>query len=91
MSVAENVALMRRWFEEVWNQGRVETVYELCDERTVGMGLAEQGTETHGPEEYVRYLQRLRGAFPDIRITVEDAFGADDKVAVRWSADRCAG
>lgn len=31
-------------------------------------------------------VERLRGAFPDINIVVEDAFGAEDKVIVRWSA-----
>ncbi len=25
MSVEENVNLMRRWFEEVWNQGKIQT------------------------------------------------------------------
>jgi steroid delta-isomerase-like uncharacterized protein len=34
----------------------------------------------------VPFMQRLRGAFPDINIKVEDAFGARDRVVVRWSA-----
>ena len=29
MSAEENIQLMRRWFEEVWNEGRIQTVYEL--------------------------------------------------------------
>ena len=32
-------------------------------------------------------FNRLHGAFPDIKFTVEDTFGADDKVVVRWSAN----
>jgi len=86
MSVESNVALMRRWFDEVWNQGRAATVHELSDERAVGMGLAELGTETQGPAGFLEFLERIRGAFPDIRVKVEDAFGAGDRVAVRWSA-----
>lgn len=86
MSVEQNVALMRRWFEEVWNQGRVETVYELCDQRTQGMGLAEQGIDTRGPEGFLKFRNRIHGAFPDIHINVEDAFGQGDRVAVRWTA-----
>jgi len=86
MSVKENVALMHRWFEEVWNQGRTATVHELTDERTIGMGLAEQGIQTQGSAGFLQFLERIRGAFPDIHIKVEDAFGAGDTVTVRWSA-----
>jgi steroid delta-isomerase-like uncharacterized protein len=41
----------------------------------------------HGPREFAALYERLHGAFPDIKITVEDTFGADDTVVVRWSAD----
>jgi len=87
MSVEENVALMRRWFHEAWNEGRLETVTELLAEDAIGMGQGTQGTITRGPRDFIPFVKRIRGAFPDIRIRVEDAFGAGDKVAVRWSAD----
>ena len=32
------------------------------------------------------FVERIRGAFPDINIVVEDVFGAEDKVVLRWSA-----
>ena len=87
MSVEENVVLMRRWFKEVWNEGRVQTIYDLMDENAIGAGQDEPGKVIHGPRDFVALFNRLHGAFPDIKITVEDTFGADDKVAVRWSAD----
>jgi len=87
MSVDENVALMKRWFQEVWNEGRLETVNELLGEDAVGMGQGLQGAVTRGPRDFIPFVKRIRGAFPDIRVKVEDAFGAGDKVAVRWSAD----
>jgi steroid delta-isomerase-like uncharacterized protein len=31
-------------------------------------------------------VERIRSAFPDINIVVEDVFGAEDKVVLRWSA-----
>jgi predicted ester cyclase len=34
----------------------------------------------------VPFAQRIRGAFPDIHTVVEDAFGVEDKVVLRWSA-----
>jgi steroid delta-isomerase-like uncharacterized protein len=86
MPVEENVALMRRWFKEVWNQGRVQTIYDLMAENAIATGQDEPGVEIHGPGDFVRLFNRLHGAFPDIKVTVEDAFGAGDKVVVRWSA-----
>lgn len=86
MAVAENVALMRRWFQEVWNEGRVQTIYDLLDENISGWGQDAPGVEIRKPADLVALYNRLHGAFPDMKITVEDAFGADDKVVVRWSA-----
>ena len=86
MSVEENIVLMRRWFKEVWNEGRVQTIYDLMSENGVGVGQDQPGVEIHGPADFAALSNRLHGAFPDMRITVEDTFGADDKVVVRWSA-----
>jgi steroid delta-isomerase-like uncharacterized protein len=87
MSVDENVMLMRRWFEEVWNQGRVETLYELMSPDGIARGQSEPDTEIRGPKEFEDFVRRIRGAFSGIRIKVEDVFGADDKVVVRWSGE----
>lgn len=86
MSEKENVALMHRWFEEVWNQGKIETVNELLAEDAIGVGQAEPGVKIHGPADFILFVHRIRGAFPDIKVTVEHAFGAGDMVIVRWSA-----
>lgn len=86
MPVAENIALMRRWFQEVWNEGRVQTIYDLLAENIRGWGQDVPGVEIRKPADFVALYNRLHGAFPDIKITVEDAFGADDKVVVRWAA-----
>ncbi|HXO04554.1 MAG TPA: ester cyclase [Candidatus Sulfotelmatobacter sp.] len=86
MSVEENIVLMRRWFKEVWNEGRVQTIYDLMSENGVGVGQDQPGVEIHGPADFAALSNRLHGAFPDMKITVEDTFGADDKVVVRWSA-----
>ena len=86
MPVEENVALMQRWFKEVWNEGRVQTIYDLMDKDAIGIGQDQPGVEIHGPCDFEALYNRLHGAFPDIKITVEDAFGAGDRVVVRWSA-----
>lgn len=86
MSVEENIQLMRRWFQEVWNEGKTETVYNLMASNGVSRGHAAGGGEIHGPAEFVRFVESIRAAFSNMDVKVEDAFGAEDKVVVRWSA-----
>ena len=85
MSAEENVELIRRWFREVWNEGRTQTIYDLLAPDGVGMGELEDGSPLRGPVEFAAFAERIRGAFPDIKIVVEDAFGVGDKVVARWS------
>ncbi len=85
MSADENIQLLRRWFQEVWNEGRIQTVYELLAPDAVARGQRGADTEIRGPEEFVKFVGEIRGAFPDIRINVEDVFGNGDKVVLRWS------
>jgi steroid delta-isomerase-like uncharacterized protein len=86
MSVEENIQLMRRWFQEIWNEGRTQTIYDLLAPDAIGIGELEDGSPLRGPAEFVPFVERIRGAFPDINVVVEDAFGADDRVVLRWSA-----
>jgi steroid delta-isomerase-like uncharacterized protein len=86
MSVEENLQLMRRWFQEVWNEGKTESIHEFLAPDAIGIGELEDGRPLRGPAEFVPFVERIRGAFPDINIVVEDAFGAEDKVVLRWSA-----
>jgi steroid delta-isomerase-like uncharacterized protein len=52
----------------------------------IGIGELEDGGELRGPADFVPFVERVRSAFPDIKIVVEDAFGAGDKVVLRWTA-----
>lgn len=81
---AETVAVARRWFEEVWNQRRVETIHELLAADSVVHG--DIGVLTGPDEFYDRQYVPFLAAFPDIRVEVEDAIGQGDQVVVRWSA-----
>lgn len=82
----ENKALFRRWFEEVWNQGRAEAIDELFAEDGIAHGLAGAGgEELRGPAGFREFHRSFREAFPDIRVTVEDEIVEGDKVAVRCS------
>lgn len=77
-------ALMRRWFEEVWNKGRAEAIDEMFAEDGVAYGLADEtGAPLRGAAGFKPFFQSFRNAFPDIEIVVEDAIAEGDKVAAR--------
>jgi steroid delta-isomerase-like uncharacterized protein len=77
------VALTHRWFEEVWNQGREETIHELCAPNVIGHGLGEAGAKMHGPADFKVFWQNLREAFPDCKVTVEDTLSQGNKTVAR--------
>ncbi|HMD32479.1 MAG TPA: ester cyclase [Candidatus Acidoferrales bacterium] len=81
-----NVALYKRWFEEVWNQRRRETITELFARDGVAHGVSDSGGDIHGPAEFLPFYDRLCAGFPDIRVVVEDCFAAGDKVVARYVA-----
>ncbi|HET7108242.1 MAG TPA: ester cyclase [Candidatus Acidoferrum sp.] len=81
-----NVALGKRWFEEVWNQKKSESVTELLAADCVMHGISESGEDVLGTEGFLALHAKLLSAFPDMRFAVHDCFGADDKIVVRWTA-----
>src|SRR5688572_9778699 len=81
---AENKTVIRRWFDEVWNQGRVESIDELLAADGVVHGLGD-GSMT-GPAAFRAFQASYRDALPDVAITIEDLVAEGDMVAFRWSA-----
>lgn len=83
---ADNKALTRRWFEEVWNKGREEAIDEMLGADGVAHGLAEDGHDLPGPAEFRRFYRQFRSGIPDVRITVDQVIGEGDTTAVRFTA-----
>ncbi|HEY0171035.1 MAG TPA: ester cyclase [Pyrinomonadaceae bacterium] len=82
---SDNVAVVRRWFEEVWNKGRAEAIDEMFDEEGVAHGLTDEGGAgaLRGPAGFKVFQQKFREAFPGVEVVVDDAFSDGDKVAAR--------
>jgi len=83
----ENKALIRRWFDEVWNQGREDLIDQMRAPDTVATGLGEGGRESRGHAPFRAFYSNLRGTFPDLRLTVEDVIAEGDKISVRISLE----
>ena len=81
--MAETKALIHRWFEEVWNQGREATIDELFGRDAIAYGLGEVAAEVRGPNQFKTFWRNLRSALPDMHIRIEDTITDADKVVVR--------
>jgi predicted SnoaL-like aldol condensation-catalyzing enzyme len=78
----QNKALVHRWFDEVWNQGRRETIQELFPSH----GVLHDGSKTlRGPEEFARFHDALRSEFTDFCITPVVSLSEGDLASVHWS------
>ncbi len=78
----ENTAVSRRLLEDVFNEGKVDLIDQLCTDGYVGHDPVVGDDDREGSK---RTITNYREAFPDIHFTVLDAFGVDDKVVIRWS------
>jgi steroid delta-isomerase-like uncharacterized protein len=79
--------LIHRWFNEVWNQGREETVDELFASDGICHGLGEGGADVVGPAGFKVFWRNMRSALPDVHIRIEDTIVHGDKAVVRVVLD----
>jgi len=79
-----NALLARRWFEEVWNDRRDETVLELLDPGIVGQ---MEGVDVRSPQDFLKARAGLLDGFPDLHVTVDAVVSEGENVVVRWSAE----
>lgn len=76
--------IAHRWFEEVWNQQREETIDEIMHEECVAYGLNDsEGNPLRGPEGFKTLFRAFTQAYPDIHVTVEETVSEGDRIAAR--------
>jgi steroid delta-isomerase-like uncharacterized protein len=80
--MSDNKKTIRRYYEEVFNQGRLEVLDEI-----VAADHVEHNPlpgQTQGIEGLKQRVAMLRAAF-NPQFTLEDVLAEGDKVVVRWS------
>lgn len=76
----QNKALVRRMFEEVWNERNLDVLDEICAPDYYGVG--PYGDE-RGPDGVKQGVTSRVAAFPDVHATIEDMIAEGDKVVCR--------
>jgi steroid delta-isomerase-like uncharacterized protein len=85
MPPAENKALIRRFYEEAWDQGHLAVIDEVFRDDYPRHDLRSSQPEP-GSEGQKRITADFRAAFPDLRFKVEMMIAEDQFVAARWTA-----
>lgn len=84
----ENKEIVRKYYEEAFNDGRTELLDELVAEDVVNHDpLSDEiltAEEARGFEGFVRHVEVAHEAFPDAAVTIEDMIAEDDLVSLRF-------
>jgi steroid delta-isomerase-like uncharacterized protein len=74
--------IARRYFEEVWNQGRLEVLDELLSPTYINH-TPSVGNPAPGPGGLKPIVTAIRQAFPDLHYTIEDVIVGRECVVIR--------
>lgn len=82
-SAEEMVAVIARWTDEVWHQGKLDVVPELLGPTYVRHEPV--GTQRLTPKQYARKIAAIRKRLPDFCFTEHDQVVFGDRYWMRWT------
>ena len=77
----QNEALIRRWFDEVWNKRREEAIDEMMAEDISALGLPPEAISSR--EGFKQFHRMFISAFPELSVTVEEVISDGNRFAYR--------
>jgi steroid delta-isomerase-like uncharacterized protein len=80
----QNKLILRRFFEEVFNQGNLAVADEIVADGYVNHNPAPG--ESPGREGLKQFVTGVRTAFRDLHFAIDDQVAEGDKVVTRWRA-----
>jgi steroid delta-isomerase-like uncharacterized protein len=82
----QNKELVRRWFEQVWNQKNEAAIDAMFSPEGKAYGFPEPDSVADA-QGFKRLHRDFCGAFPDLHFRLEDVVAEGDLVAVRWRVE----
>jgi predicted ester cyclase len=82
MSAEENKAIVRRAFEEIWNQDKLDAVDEIIASDFVFHDMRE---DYQGPKALKQYVSGVRAAFPDSHWDIGFQLAEGDRVVTYFT------
>ena len=84
MSTETNKAIVSRYVEQVWNNGRLDLIEEFFADDVTEHGIP-QIPGLDGRESLKAVIGGAREALPDIQLTLHDVIAEGDKVVTRYT------
>jgi len=81
MLINKNKILITRYFEEVWNQGKLDVLDEIIDANYINHSPGVPNPE-RGPVGLKPIIAGIRKAFPDLRFEIKNMIVTDEQVAI---------
>jgi steroid delta-isomerase-like uncharacterized protein len=82
MSNPQYSTIARNFVEEIFNARHTEAAKNFV---TPGIVYHGMGEEVRGIEEFKKWVSEDLSAFPDMKVTILDDFGDQNKLAIRWT------
>ena len=82
---SDPAALIRRWFEEVWNQRREAAIDELLAPDVVMHGIGRPSDSSIGSADFKKFYHAILASFPNTRVTVDQVAQEGDTAFARWT------
>lgn len=82
MAAEVNKAIVRRYFEHLYNRGEPAAADRLIDPDVV---FHEPARTIRGREDLKQRAAAFRAGFPDLYVAIEDELAEGDRVATRWT------
>jgi steroid delta-isomerase-like uncharacterized protein len=82
MSYTQYNTIARSFVEEIFNARKTEAAKNFVTPDIIYHGMGE---EVSGLEEFKRWVAEDLSAFPDMKVTILDGFGEQNKIAIRWT------
>jgi steroid delta-isomerase-like uncharacterized protein len=76
-----NKSLIRRYYEDLWNNWNLDVVDEIISDNITFRGSLS--VTLQGRDEFKQYVALVRAAFPDFHNAIEDLIAEGDKVVAR--------
>ncbi len=87
MSAEENKAVVRRWYIDVFQNGKLDIIDQIFSPDYVNHDTsAPPPGWPRGPQGARAVVATYRGAFPDIHYAIDDQIAQGDRVVTRWTA-----
>jgi steroid delta-isomerase-like uncharacterized protein len=76
----QHKALIRRWVEDGWNKGDLDSADAIYADTYIGYGI-----DVSGREGLKQFVAMFRAAFPDLHFSIQDMLAEGSKVAWRYT------